>query len=93
MRPIRRQPEVHGHYGGLADAKNIERQKQSERRAAELAVQNAARHEIQRPGNDAGPDDRRKQQPHRCSKQHEQIDPAAGDGLGIGLVGDQRIGR
>ena len=74
-------------------AENIERQKKAKRRAAELAVQNAAGHEIQRSGDDAGPDDRREQQPHRCSEQHQEINPAAGDGLGMGLVSDQGIGR
>ena len=89
----RRQPAMERHQRRLADAEHVQRQQDSHGRAFHLAGQNAARHEIQGPGDCPGPDDGQQQQTDGGAQQDAQIQPSGPHGLGRALVGDQRVGR
>ena len=58
-----------------------------------LPCEDAAGREIDRAGQHPGDDDRRQQQHQRGAKEKKQVDAAPADRLGVGLVGDERVGR
>ena len=60
--------------------------------AAGLALQNAAGREVDGAGDDPGRHDRRQQQHHRGSEQHDKVDAACPDRFVRGFVRDKRIG-
>ncbi len=84
---------MHRHDRGLGDAENEERQQQAHGDRRQLAGKDAAGVEIERPGGDAGPGDRRQQEQRRGAKQHQEIQSPGRPRLFGATVGDQRIGH
>ena len=81
------------HEGGLADAEGVEGEQQADHGAARLALEDAAGRKINRVGQRPGNNDGRQQQHQRGAEEEKKIDAARPDRLGVGLMGDERIGR
>ena len=81
------------HQGRLADTKGKQRDQNGQHRRVGRGRQNATELEVRRAGNRPGPGNGRQQQHHRRADQQQQIDAAAANGLLVGLVCHQRIGR